>query len=51
MVNKAKVPDGLNMFDGANVTLISEVDQKKRCLVHIQDPWLIYMFYLVKFNI
>ena len=32
-----KLPEGLNMFDGTNLTLISEVDQAT-CLVCMKDP-------------
>ena len=29
------------MFDGANLTLISDVDQANRCLVRMKDPELV----------
>ena len=30
-----KLLEGLNMFDGTHLTLISDVDQDKRCLVRM----------------
>ena len=30
--------EGLNMFDGPNLSLISDEDQDKICLVRMKDP-------------
>ena len=40
MVSK-KLLECPHMFDGANCTLIFDVDQDKWCLVCVKDPWLI----------
>ena len=37
MVSK-KLPECPNVFDGANCTLICDVDQDKWCLVCVKDP-------------